>query len=68
MMPAGDNVKPLLTCWVMLIRPLWPSGLKKTWFFDDLHDVAELAKAGNANAKSATQSWADGEWFICSVR
>lgn len=31
--------------------------------FDAFHDVAEKAKAGNANAKEVMQSWADGEWF-----
>jgi aconitate hydratase 2/2-methylisocitrate dehydratase len=31
--------------------------------FDAFHDVAELAEKGNANAKAAMQSWADGEWF-----
>ncbi len=31
--------------------------------FDYFHDVAELAKAGNANAKAVMQSWADAEWF-----
>ncbi|MGE8360424.1 bifunctional aconitate hydratase 2/2-methylisocitrate dehydratase [Pseudomonas sp.] len=31
--------------------------------FDAFHDVAEKAKAGNANAKSVLQSWAEGEWF-----
>jgi len=31
--------------------------------FDAFHDVAEKAKAGNANAKAVMQSWAEGEWF-----
>jgi aconitate hydratase 2/2-methylisocitrate dehydratase len=31
--------------------------------FDAFHDVAERAKAGNANAQAVLQSWADGEWF-----
>ncbi len=31
--------------------------------FDAFHDVAERAKAGNANAKAVLQSWANGEWF-----
>ena len=31
--------------------------------FDAFHDVAELAEAGNANAKATMQSWADAEWF-----
>ncbi|MFK7977966.1 MAG: bifunctional aconitate hydratase 2/2-methylisocitrate dehydratase [Halioglobus sp.] len=31
--------------------------------FDAFHDVEDLAKAGNENAKAVMQSWADGEWF-----
>ncbi|TQV87334.1 bifunctional aconitate hydratase 2/2-methylisocitrate dehydratase [Aliikangiella coralliicola] len=31
--------------------------------FDAFHDVADKAKAGNENAKSVIQSWADAEWF-----
>ncbi len=31
--------------------------------FDAFHDVAEKAKAGNANAKRVMESWADAEWF-----
>ncbi|HKK23080.1 MAG TPA: bifunctional aconitate hydratase 2/2-methylisocitrate dehydratase, partial [Pseudohaliea sp.] len=31
--------------------------------FDAFHDVDELAKGGNANARAVLQSWADGEWF-----
>ncbi|WP_155517919.1 hypothetical protein, partial [Acinetobacter pittii] len=31
--------------------------------FDAFHDVADKAKAGNANAKAVLQSWADAEWF-----
>src|SRR5690606_15717990 len=31
--------------------------------FEAFHDVAELAKSGNANAKAVMQSWADAEWF-----
>ena len=31
--------------------------------FDAFHDVEEKVKAGNANAKSVMESWADGEWF-----
>ncbi|RRV09799.1 bifunctional aconitate hydratase 2/2-methylisocitrate dehydratase [Stutzerimonas xanthomarina] len=31
--------------------------------FDAFHDVAEKAKADNANAKAVLQSWAEGEWF-----
>lgn len=31
--------------------------------FDAFHDVAEKAKAGNAEAARVLQSWADAEWF-----
>ncbi|MFZ8928379.1 MAG: bifunctional aconitate hydratase 2/2-methylisocitrate dehydratase [Pseudohongiellaceae bacterium] len=32
--------------------------------FDAFHDVAEKADAGNKNARTTIQSWADAEWFI----
>ncbi len=64
-MLGGYNVKPLIdllgcaTCGAVAAE-----GLKKTLLvFDYFHDVAELAKKGNANAKAVMQSWADGEWF-----
>jgi aconitate hydratase 2 / 2-methylisocitrate dehydratase len=64
-MLGGYNVKPLIDllacgdCGAAAAE-----GLKKTLLvFDFFHDVAELAKAGNANAKSVMQSWADAEWF-----
>lgn len=31
--------------------------------FDARHDVAALAKAGNANAARVMRAWADAEWF-----
>ncbi len=31
--------------------------------FDAFHDVDELAKGGNLNAKAVMHSWAEGEWF-----
>ncbi len=31
--------------------------------FEAFHDVAELARQGNANAQAVMQSWADAEWF-----
>lgn len=31
--------------------------------FDAFHDVAELAKEGNARAQEVLESWAAGEWF-----
>ena len=64
-MLGGYNVKPLIdllacpTCGAVAAE-----GLKKTLLvFDFFHDVAELAKAGNANATAVMQSWADAEWF-----
>ena len=36
--------------------------------FDAFHDVAEKAKAGNANAKATMQSWADAEWFTAKPK
>ncbi|MDA0189254.1 MAG: bifunctional aconitate hydratase 2/2-methylisocitrate dehydratase [Proteobacteria bacterium] len=64
-MLGGYNVKPLID---LLACPTCGSvaaeGLKKTLLvFDYFHDVAELAKKGNANAKAVMQSWADAEWF-----
>jgi aconitate hydratase 2 / 2-methylisocitrate dehydratase len=64
-MLGGYNVKPLID---LLTDPtvgaVAARGLKRTLLvFDFFHDVAELAKAGNANAQSVMQSWADGEWF-----
>ena len=34
-----------------------------TLVFDAFHDVAERADAGNTQAQSVMQSWADAEWF-----
>ena len=31
--------------------------------FEAFHDVDELAKNGNANARAVLESWAEGEWF-----
>jgi aconitate hydratase 2/2-methylisocitrate dehydratase len=31
--------------------------------FDAFHDVVEKVKAGNANAKTTLQAWADADWF-----
>jgi aconitate hydratase 2/2-methylisocitrate dehydratase len=64
-MLGGYNVKPLID---LLDDPVCGAaaakGLKGTLLmFDFFHDVADKAKAGNANAKSVMQSWADAEWF-----
>jgi aconitate hydratase 2/2-methylisocitrate dehydratase len=64
-MLGGYNVKALIE---LLDDPqvgaVAAAGLKKTLLmFDAFHDVADKAKAGNANAQAVMQSWAEGEWF-----
>ncbi len=64
-MVGGYNVHPLIE---LLDDPevaaVAAAGLKKTLLmFDFFNDVAEKAKAGNAQAKEVIQSWADAEWF-----
>jgi aconitate hydratase 2/2-methylisocitrate dehydratase len=64
-MLGGYNVKPLID---LLddkeVGNVAATGLKGTLLmFDAFHDVADKAKAGNANAKAVMQSWADAEWF-----
>ncbi|MFN3618223.1 MAG: bifunctional aconitate hydratase 2/2-methylisocitrate dehydratase [Aquabacterium sp.] len=64
-MVGGYNVKPLIDLLSSAeVGEVAAAGLKKTLLmFDAFHDVAELCKAGNANAKAVMQSWADAEWF-----
>ncbi len=64
-MLGGYNVKPLIDLLASAdCGAAAAEGLKKTLLvFDFFHDVAELAKAGNANATAVMKSWADGEWF-----
>jgi aconitate hydratase 2/2-methylisocitrate dehydratase len=64
-MVGGYNVKPLVDLLDdAAVASIAAKALKSTLLmFDAFHDVAEKAKAGNANAKSVMQSWADGEWF-----
>ncbi|HWP18288.1 MAG TPA: bifunctional aconitate hydratase 2/2-methylisocitrate dehydratase [Burkholderiaceae bacterium] len=64
-MVGGYNVKPLIELLGDAeVGGIAAEGLKKTLLmFDYFHDVAEKAKAGNANAKAVIQSWADAEWF-----
>ncbi len=64
-MVGGYNVKPLID---LLddkeVGTVAAEALKKTLLmFDFFHDVAEKAKAGNANATAVVKSWADAEWF-----
>ncbi len=64
-MLGGYNVKPMIDLLGDAeVGAVAAEGLKKTLLvFDFFHDVAELAKGGNANAKAVMQSWADAEWF-----
>ncbi|MDO8268659.1 MAG: bifunctional aconitate hydratase 2/2-methylisocitrate dehydratase [Moraxellaceae bacterium] len=64
-MLGGYNVEPLVSLLAdATLGAIAAEALKKTLLvFDSFHDVEELAKAGNANAKAVLQSWADAEWF-----
>jgi aconitate hydratase 2/2-methylisocitrate dehydratase len=65
MMLGGYNIETLVnTLDDAQLAPFAAAQLKHTLLmFDAFHDVAEKAKAGNANAQSVIQSWADAEWF-----
>jgi len=69
-MVGGYNVKPLIDLLADgEVGTVAANALKFTLLmFDYFHDVAELAKAGNANAKAVMQSWAEGEWFTSRPR
>ncbi|MDR3088003.1 MAG: aconitate hydratase B, partial [Azoarcus sp.] len=64
-MLGGFNVNPLIDLLTDAeVGGIAADALKKTLLvFDYFHDVAALAKGGNANAKAVLQSWADAEWF-----
>lgn len=64
-MVGGYNVKPLIDLLNdAVVGAVAAEGLKKTLLmFDFFHDVAELAKGGNANAQAVLKSWAEAEWF-----
>ncbi|WP_296176293.1 bifunctional aconitate hydratase 2/2-methylisocitrate dehydratase [uncultured Brevundimonas sp.] len=64
-MVGGYNVKPLIDLLNdAIVGAVAAEGLKKTLLmFDFFHDVAELAKGGNANAEAVLKSWAEAEWF-----
>ena len=64
-MLGGYNIHPLVELLDdALVGTIAAEALKHTLLmFDAFHDVEEKAKAGNANAKSVLQSWADAEWF-----
>ena len=64
-MLGGYNVMPLVDLLDdATVGTIAADALKHTLLvFDAFHDVEEKAKAGNENAKSVLQSWADAEWF-----
>ncbi len=64
-MLGGYNVEPLVALLTDAeLGAAAAEALKKTLLvFDSFHDVEELAKGGNANARAVLQSWADAEWF-----
>ena len=64
-MVGGYNVKPLIDLLKdEAVAAVAAEALKKTLLmFDFFHDVAELAKAGNAHARGVIASWANAEWF-----
>ena len=64
-MLGGYNVKPLIDLLNDAeVGTTAANALKHTLLmFDYFHDVAELAKSGNSNAKDVMQSWANAEWF-----
>lgn len=63
-MLGGYNVAPLVELLDDAeLGSLAAEALKTLLVFDAFHDVADKAKAGNANAKAVLQSWADAEWF-----
>ncbi|WP_408949961.1 bifunctional aconitate hydratase 2/2-methylisocitrate dehydratase [Lysobacter sp. Hz 25] len=64
-MLGGYNIHPLVELLDdAQVGIIAAEALKKTLLmFDAFHDVQDKAEAGNANAKSVLQSWADAEWF-----
>jgi len=64
-MLGGYNIHPLVELLDdAQVGTIAAEALKKTLLmFDAFHDVQDKAEAGNANAKSVLQSWADAEWF-----
>ena len=64
-MLGGYNIEPLIALLDNAeLGGLAAEQLKYTLLmFDAFHDVADKAKAGNANAQAVLQSWAGGEWF-----
>ncbi|MGB5868188.1 MAG: aconitate hydratase B, partial [Arcobacteraceae bacterium] len=64
-MMGGFNVTPLVDALkIEDVAEAAAAQLKNTILvYDSFNDVKELADAGNAQAKSVIESWANGEWF-----
>lgn len=65
-MQGGYNIEPLLNALDNPdLAPLAVEALSTTLLmFDNFHDVAEKAKAGNPFAQQVLQSWANADWFL----
>ncbi len=64
-MMGGFNVTPLIDALkIEEVAEAAATQLKNTILvYDSFNDVKELADAGNAQAKSIIESWANAEWF-----
>jgi len=64
-MMGGFNVTPLVEALkIDEVAEVAATQLKNTILvYDSFNDVKELADAGNAQAKSVIESWANAEWF-----
>ncbi|MDO4698366.1 MAG: bifunctional aconitate hydratase 2/2-methylisocitrate dehydratase [Pasteurellaceae bacterium] len=65
-MQGGYNIEPLIQALDNAeLAPLAVEALSSTLLmFDNFHDVAEKAKAGNAFAQQILESWANADWFL----
>ncbi len=65
-MQGGYNIEPLIQqLQNPSLAPIAAKALSSTLLmFDNFHDVADLAKAGNLHAQQVLQSWANAEWFL----
>ncbi len=64
-MLGGYNIQPLIKLLEHdKLGAIAAAALAKTLLmFDAYHDVVEKAKAGNANAKTVVDAWAEAKWF-----
>ncbi len=64
-MLGGYNIAPLIDLLDnTTLAPISVKALSHTLLmFDAFHDVVDKAKAGNSNAQTVLQAWADAKWF-----